>query len=99
MIINIKCIKGFAVLIEKDWVSYGHQFGLRYNTNRPYVRNNPQTSPVFIQWLDAVYQLLHQYPNMFEFKSTLLEFLGYHLYSCQYGTFLLNDDVVNLAIN
>ena len=49
-----------------------------------------ETSPVFHQFLDATYQLLHQYPTRFEFNERFLRRLLYHLYSCQYGTFLYN---------
>lgn len=51
-----------------------------------------EMSPVFHQFLDAVYQLLRQYPNRFEFNERFLRRLMYHLYSCQYGTFLLNNE-------
>lgn len=49
-------------------------------------------SPVFHQFLDCVYQLLRQHPNRFEFNERFLRRLLYHLYSCQYGTFLFNSE-------
>lgn len=51
-----------------------------------------ETSPVFHQFLDAVYQLHRQNPKRFEFNERFLRRLLYHLYSCQYGTFLLNNE-------
>ena len=51
-----------------------------------------ETSPVFHQFLDATYQLLIQYPTRFEFNERFLRRLLYHLYSCQYGTFLYNNE-------
>jgi myotubularin-related protein 6/7/8 len=51
-----------------------------------------ETSPVFHQFLDATYQLLHQYPDRFEFNERFLRRLLYHLYSCQFGTFLFNSE-------
>lgn len=51
-----------------------------------------EMSPVFHQFLDAVYQLLRQHPTRFEFNERFLRRLLYHLYSCQYGTFLLNNE-------
>ncbi|KAL8751048.1 MAG: hypothetical protein Q9199_006678 [Rusavskia elegans] len=51
-----------------------------------------ETSPVFHQFLDATYQLLHQNPTRFEFNERFLRRLLYHLYSCQYGTFLYNNE-------
>lgn len=49
-------------------------------------------SPVFHQFLDCVYQMLRQNPNRFEFNERFLRRLLYHLYSCQYGTFLFNSE-------
>ena len=49
-------------------------------------------SPVFHQFLDCLYQLLRQHPNRFEFNERFLRRLLYHLYSCQYGTFLYNSE-------
>jgi hypothetical protein len=51
-----------------------------------------ETSPVFHQFLDTVYQLLYQHPTRFEFNERFLRRLLYHLYSCQYGTFLYNSE-------
>lgn len=51
-----------------------------------------ETSPVFHQFLDATYQLLYQFPDRFEFNERFLRRLLYHLYSCQYGTFLYNNE-------
>ncbi|KAK5654102.1 hypothetical protein OQA88_7533 [Cercophora sp. LCS_1] len=49
-------------------------------------------SPVFHQFLDATYQLLRQHPTRFEFNERFLRRLLYHVYSCQYGTFLCNNE-------
>ncbi|MCJ1307089.1 hypothetical protein MMC25_000735 [Agyrium rufum] len=169
-----RTLEGFIVLVEKDWLSFGHMFAHRSgflssekwfnieneriggDTNRP--GNNPgganafenvllsakgffnkdnksrdsfvdsdnelqgndsdlptsnrgsstpttgkvqesksatkvkETSPVFHQFLDATYQLLYQHPTRFEFNERFLRRLLYHLYSCQYGTFLYNNE-------
>lgn len=50
------------------------------------------TSPIFQQFLDCVYQLVIQNPTVFEFNERFLRRLVYHLYSCQYGTFLFNNE-------
>lgn len=47
---------------------------------------------MFHQFLDAVFQLLNQHTTRFEFNERFLRRLFYHLYSCQYGTFLLNNE-------
>lgn len=51
-----------------------------------------EVSPVFHQFLEAVFQLIYQYPNAFEFNERFLRRLFYHTYSCQYGEFLFNNE-------
>lgn len=48
-----RTIEGLAVIIQKDWISFGHQFHLRCGQ---YDRNydEKQRSPVFIQYLDCL---------------------------------------------
>ena len=54
--------------------------------------NIKEISPVFHQFLDATYQIMYQCPTRFEFNERFLRRLLYHLYSCQYGTFLFNSE-------
>lgn len=51
-----------------------------------------ETSPIFHQFLDGTWQLLRQHPKRFEFNERFLKRLLYHLYSCQYGTFLYDNE-------
>jgi len=51
-----------------------------------------EISPVFHQFLDCTYQLLYQYPDRFEYNERFLRRLLYHLFSCQYGTFLFDNE-------
>jgi myotubularin-related protein 6/7/8 len=164
-----RTLEGFLVLIEKDWLSFGHMFrhrsgflshekwftienekierkhdgqggsnpfenalrgarGLfnRHNESNESLNQLPETnvgenvtdaadtaspkpapigaaeehrvtkvnelSPVFHQFLDCVYQLHYQHPTRFEFSERFLRRLLYHLYSCQYGTFLFDNE-------
>ncbi|KAK4230891.1 putative phosphoinositide 3-phosphatase [Podospora fimiseda] len=159
-----RTLEGFIVLIEKDWLSFGHMFGLRSahmshenwftvdndamagatvrpgesagggdtienafaSAKRLWFKNTgndrdgapssdesalvdeakqstsniseevatkvKDVSPVFQQFLDATYQLLRQHPTRFEFNERFLRRLLYHVYSCQYGTFLYNNE-------
>ncbi|KEY69435.1 hypothetical protein S7711_05749 [Stachybotrys chartarum IBT 7711] len=152
-----RTIDGFIVLVEKDWLSFGHMFRLRSghlnhedwftvqkdalagskiqpgdNDGRSDALQNVITgakrffsqqakkedaadlaaiaesassknvndeattpkmvSPVFHQFLDCTYQLLRQNKTRFEFNERFLRRLLYHLYSCQYGTFLYNSE-------
>ncbi|KAI4346429.1 hypothetical protein L6164_007325 [Bauhinia variegata] len=49
-------------------------------------------SPIFLQWIDCVSQLLRMYPSAFEFSSAfLVDFLDCVL-SCRFGNFLCNSE-------
>lgn len=154
-----RTLEGFIVLIEKEWLSFGHKFLDRSNhlnlnldlcqtkssnnsspkifqkddkngitsanlfgkdannfgTSSPNLpsknffdnfvskfdnllystinqNNNNDFSPIFHQFLDCIYQLLHQLENMFEFNEYFIRTLVYHLYSCKFGTFLTNTE-------
>eukprot|EP01064_Diplonema_japonicum_P019438 TRINITY_DN2814_c3_g1_i1.p1 TRINITY_DN2814_c3_g1~~TRINITY_DN2814_c3_g1_i1.p1 ORF type:complete len:850 (+),score=155.50 TRINITY_DN2814_c3_g1_i1:65-2551(+) len=51
-----------------------------------------EPSPVFLQWMDAIFQLIRQFPTAFEFTPALLEFIMDCVYSCRFGTFICNFD-------
>ncbi|KND92609.1 Phosphoinositide 3-phosphatase [Tolypocladium ophioglossoides CBS 100239] len=149
-----RTLEGFMVLVEKDWLSFGHMFRLRsgylnhedwfsvqkdafagskvhpgendgrndalqnvlsgakrfFNQNKDDAELSgiseaasgkvvddeatapKMVSPVFHQFLDCTYQLLRQNKDRFEFNERFLRRLLYHLYSCQYGTFLYNSE-------
>eukprot|EP01012_Entosiphon_sulcatum_P062274 TRINITY_DN8849_c0_g1_i1.p1 TRINITY_DN8849_c0_g1~~TRINITY_DN8849_c0_g1_i1.p1 ORF type:complete len:803 (+),score=136.61 TRINITY_DN8849_c0_g1_i1:211-2409(+) len=130
-----RTVNGFLVLVEREWVQFGHKFAERsghmvagekadeWNELGGEPKNAPQAglweepdpmdarsqsgkkekegkpvgsfsqrSPIFIQWLDGVFQLLRQFPTAFEFTPTLLEILADAVYSCKYGTFLTNNE-------
>lgn len=137
-----RTMEGFMILVEKDWLSFGHRFCERsahlsspsvfhdnssrlsislaaeslslndkkenelndfttFASENPitsafkrhrYTTNMKLSSPVFQQFLDCVHQLLIQYPTAFEFNERFLRRLVYHLYSCQYGTFLFDNE-------
>ncbi|KAK7467356.1 phosphatidylinositol-3-phosphatase ymr1 [Stygiomarasmius scandens] len=117
-----RTIRGFEILIEKDWLSFGHKFLDRCGhlssdkffvsptepsnsgggaeaaqaffasvQNRFTSQNHiKETSPIFHQFLETVRQIQRQFPERFEFNERFLHQLYYHLYSCQFGTFLFN---------
>ena len=84
--------EGFIILIEKEWLSFGHQFGLRSGLKG--VNNLNEFSPIFLQWLDCVHQAIYQFPTAFEFNVDLLVYIADNLYSCIYGTFMYNSEKV-----
>ncbi|RHY27411.1 hypothetical protein DYB32_006798 [Aphanomyces invadans] len=49
-------------------------------------------APIFIQFLDCVWQLHRQYPTYFEFTGLALLALAFHATSGRFGTFLGNCD-------
>ncbi|XP_026226769.1 myotubularin-related protein 4 isoform X2 [Anabas testudineus] len=85
-----RTLEGFQVLVETEWLDYGHKFGDRcgHHENADDVS---EQCPVFLQWLDCVHQLLKQFPCLFEFNEAFLVKLVQHTYSCLYGTFLCNN--------
>ena len=85
-----RTLKGFIVLIEKDWLSFGHQFRLR-NGFCPKEKRD-EFSPIFIQWLDCIYQIIEQNCFKFEFNVNLLNYIAERIYSGKYGTFLFNSE-------
>jgi len=120
-----RTMRGFAILIEKDWVSFGHRFldrcghlssekffltsgsneggggggaeaaqAFLASMQNKFVPQHhlKEASPVFHQFLECVRQVQRQYPTRFEFNQRYLEQLHYHLYSCQFGTFLHNNE-------
>ncbi|CAG9332615.1 LOC115416316 [Blepharisma stoltei] len=87
---HYRSLRGFAQLIEKDWVSFGHQFEIRLG-HASENQNDDKRSPIFIQFLDCVYQLTVQFPTHFEFNSLLLHDLTYFSYSGRFGTFMCNN--------
>ena len=85
-----RTLKGFIVLIEKDWLSFGHQFRLR-NGFCPKEKRD-EFSPIFIQWLDCIYQIIEQNCSKFEFNVNLLNYIAERIYTGKYGTFLFNSE-------
>ena len=59
------------MLVESDWLDFGHKFGDRCG-HQEKVEDQNEQCPVFLQWLDAVHQLLKQFPCLFEFNEAFL---------------------------
>lgn len=82
---------GFQILIEKEWLSFGHKFGDRLGWSDA-GWSSSERSPVFMQFLDCVHQLLHQNPHIFEFNEDLLVFIMHQTQTAWFGNFLLNSE-------
>ncbi|KAI0056466.1 phosphatases II [Artomyces pyxidatus] len=119
-----RTVRGFQVLVEKDWLSFGHKFldrcghlssekffltplegsgsgggaeaaqAFLASVQNRFASNHhiKETSPVFHQFLEVVRNIQRQFPERFEFNELFLRQLHYHLYSCQFGSFLFNSE-------
>ncbi|XP_058169057.1 uncharacterized protein LOC131284219 [Anopheles ziemanni] len=84
-----RTIDGFRVLVEREWLSFGHKFADRCG-HGPGSDEANERCPVFLQWLDCVHQIHQQFPCSFEFDMGYLIKLAQHSHSCLFGTFLCN---------
>ncbi|XP_060699660.1 myotubularin-related protein 3 isoform X3 [Hemiscyllium ocellatum] len=85
-----RTIEGFQILVETEWLDFGHKFADRCGHGENSDDLN-ERCPVFLQWLDCVHQLQRQFPCSFEFNEAFLAKLVQHTYSCLFGTFLCNS--------
>lgn len=46
------------------------------------VKDYEELSPIFIQFLDLVHNIVAQFPTAFEFTESLLAFVAEHTYRC-----------------
>lgn len=102
-----RTMAGFACLVEKDFMSFGHPFHTRCGhgegrdgagsaaaggNNAGSTVDEGQISPIFLQFLDCVYQLVRLYPECFEFNTRYLLCLSDNVYSCRFGNFLCDTE-------
>lgn len=64
-------MQGFQVLVETEWLEFGHKFADRCGHGENSEDLN-ERCPVFLQWLDCVHQLQRQFPCSFEFNEAFL---------------------------
>lgn len=63
-------------------MSFGHQFQDRLGK-----LTHKETSPVFLQYLDCVYQLINQFPSEFEFTPGFIEVVSQCTFSGYFSSF------------
>lgn len=78
---------GFQSLVQKEWVMSGHRFYSRINYHRD---NDKEEAPVFLLFLDCVWQLLSQYPSRFQLTGDFLLALHDSIHLPLFSSFLAN---------
>ncbi len=93
---------GFSCLVEKDFLALGHPLHTRcghgegkggdQNGSTSSSGQSDEISPIFLQFIDCVFQIVNQYPDYFEFNTKYLLLLSEHIYSCRFGTLLCDTE-------
>jgi hypothetical protein len=78
---------GFQVLVQREWNSFGHKFLDRTWGHKPHER-----SPIFLQFIDCVQNMMASYPKAFEFNEWFLLNLLDALHSMQFSDFRHNNE-------
>lgn len=79
---------GFQGLIQKEWVTGGHRFCNRFNYHRD---SDKDEAPVFLLFLDCVWQLWAQFPSRFQLTEDFLLALHDSVHLPLFSTFLANS--------
>ncbi|XP_057690805.1 myotubularin-related protein 11 isoform X2 [Corythoichthys intestinalis] len=79
---------GFQSLLQKEWVTAGHRFYSRSNYHRD---NDKEEAPIFLLFLDCVWQLWSQYPSRFQFTDDFLLALHDSAHLPLFSSFLANS--------
>eukprot|EP00731_Ephydatia_muelleri_P011045 Em0005g1631a len=82
-----RTIEGFIRLIQREWLDAGYPFSSFHGSDR----NTKERSPLFLLFLDAVWQITRQYPLSFEFNDMFLHKIFTHSHFSPYGTFLYDS--------
>ncbi|XP_009317983.1 PREDICTED: myotubularin-related protein 9 isoform X2 [Pygoscelis adeliae] len=94
-----QCIdrEGASVLVHgtegtDSTLQAGHPFQQRCAQSAYSNSKQKWEAPVFLLFLDCVWQILRQFPCSFEFNEQFLIMLFEHAYASQFGTFLGNNE-------
>ncbi|KAL2092395.1 hypothetical protein ACEWY4_012193 [Coilia grayii] len=85
-----RTLTGLQSLIQKEWVTGGHNFQDRCNHLHHKDKEHLQ-APVFLLFLECVWQLLQQHSPAFQFSETYLTVLSDSVHVPVFSTFLFNS--------
>lgn len=94
---HYRTLNGFVTLIDKEWFSMGHKFCERFGFSTDGWGSDDR-SPVFQQFIECVYQMMAQMPNVFEFNEALLIFILQAVQSGYFGNVYTNSEKEQLEI-
>ena len=85
-----RTLEGFFVLVEKEFVLTGHMFRKRLGV---FSKDSHNRSPIFLQFLDGVQNILHLNPNCFQFNQNFLRDFGLVAYFGCFSNFLCDSEL------
>lgn len=102
---HFRTLAGFQQLVNQEWLGCGHRFADRHglphvcaatgdgvsSTWESTLPRSKDCAPIFMQWLECVWNLQHMFPTAFEFTDNFLLEILYAAYSGQSFTFLCNS--------
>ncbi|KAK1792413.1 hypothetical protein P4O66_012359 [Electrophorus voltai] len=86
---HCRTLTGFQNLVQKEWVAGCHAFLDR--CNHLHQKDKECQSPVFLLFLECVWQLVQQHSPAFQFSETYLTVLSDSIHVPAFGTFLFNS--------
>ncbi|NWR95012.1 MTMR9 protein, partial [Furnarius figulus] len=89
---SCRTLLGFQGLLQREWIEAGHPFHVRCTHSAYSHARLKQEAPLFLLFLDCVWQLSRQFPFSLQFGERLLLTLFDNAYASAYGTFLCNNE-------
>nr|XP_053653598.1 myotubularin-related protein 10-B-like [Cherax quadricarinatus] len=85
---HVRTIRGFHCLVQKEWVALGHPFSTRLGHTRNQIE---EQSPLWLLFLDCVYQVSLQHHASLEFTSEYLVALWHAAFCSLHSSFMFNS--------
>ena len=88
---SARTLEGFLSIVGREFTSMGHRFATRTGVGSGTTERGEQ-APIFLIFLECVWQLQRQYPRAFEFGERLLLAMADASISGRWGTFAGDND-------